>query len=111
MKHSEMINNLGIKIAYLLLKHKADLDVSIYMNNNRLTFRDYKFIFNSHIDVSEITEYSNKHSITMTFEGDFYHALNYNSNPLLVKKFIALLKEYGYYYEMGNAWNLALYKI
>lgn len=46
----------------------------------------------------------------MSFEGPFYHAMNYDGGAIL-EKFDDLLHEYGLYYELGDAWNLSLYKI
>jgi hypothetical protein len=59
---------------------------------------------------SNYTQYANDETITMTFEGDFYSCMNYGSNPILYEKFGELLKKYDLYFELGNAWNLALYK-
>ena len=51
--------------------------------------------------------------ISMSFEGGFYDVLNseewvsYIENE---KEFTELLKKYGCYYELGNAWNLSIYE-
>ena len=51
--------------------------------------------------------------ITMSFEGSFYNTLNYPEeyDYATVERFNDLLRAYGLCYEMGNAWNLSIYKI
>jgi len=59
-------------------------------------------------DVSEYMEYYNEDTITMSFEGILYQVLNYNVQGY--KEFKEFINSKGYYFEMGNAWNLALYE-
>lgn len=50
----------------------------------------------------------------MSFEGPFYEVLNGYAGDygwVVEEKFSDLLKKYGVYYELGNAWNLSLYQI
>lgn len=58
-------------------------------------------------------EYVNPKTLSMSFEGDLYHVLNaYTPGwTKLEDQFRNLLQSFGYYYEMGHAWNLTLYKI
>lgn len=52
--------------------------------------------------------------LSMSFEGPFYDIVNYNYSSKYCNKYVdefnAILDKYGYYYELGNAWNLSLYK-
>ena len=58
-------------------------------------------------------EYVNpRHILSMSFEGGLYDALNYGTPGTswrLQEKFTDLLNKYGFYYELGNAWNLTLF--
>lgn len=95
-------------------------DVSIFYNNRKINFRsswDRKtgtlcLDKSETEDVSpfEYFEYANPdHILSMTFEGPFYEAINYSGYKM--EQFSALLKQYGLYYELGNAWNLSLFPI
>lgn len=54
-------------------------------------------------------DYFNFDTITISFESVFYDVMNYNVKEYgLFDKFI---KSKGYYFELGNAWNLALYEL
>jgi len=62
---------------------------------------------------SEYSQYANDATITCTYEGAVYSALNndsYGMNPLR-EDLNDMLDEYGYYFEMGEAWNFALYEV
>lgn len=58
-------------------------------------------------------EYANPDTLSMSFEGNLYCVLNgymgYGQN--LEEEFLDLFYQYDCYYEMGNAWNLSVYKI
>ena len=57
-------------------------------------------------------EYANPETLSMSFEGPLYHVLNAYT-PGWVKKeeeFGNIFKKYGCYYEMGNAWNLSVFR-
>ena len=59
---------------------------------------------------SDYFRYANDDTISMSFEGGLYNVMNYG--PFDVREaFQDMLAEYGYYAELGNAWNLALYEI
>lgn len=62
-------------------------------------------------DVADYFEYYNRDTLSMSFDGDIYDVFNYDLFPSLLEKFDKLLESYGLYYELGNAWNLALYEI
>lgn len=58
-------------------------------------------------------EYANPNTLSMSFEGPLYEVLNACVHGWVKKEseFSKLFEKYGYYYEMGNAWNLAAYTI
>lgn len=55
-------------------------------------------------------EYNNPKTLTMTFEGPLYDALNYDSTDKTMEKINKIFDEYGLYAEMGYAWSLAAYE-
>lgn len=56
-------------------------------------------------------EYAHPDTLSMSFEGELYDMLNYERFAEELESFSKLINEFGYYYELGNAWNLSLYKI
>ena len=50
--------------------------------------------------------------LSMSFEGGLYDVFNGTSTRAynLQEEFNEILKGYGVYYELGNAWNLTLYE-
>lgn len=114
----DKINELVEKIVKLLDKHNYSGDTAIYFDNKRLaTFNDENYgiwILQSGYKGSDYTEYANNDTITMTFEGMFsiYNIINcYSSDEKFLGEFDRLLESYGYYYELGNSWNLSLYEL
>ena len=67
------------------------------------------------INPKDYFEYVNpEHIISMSFEGPLYECLNGYAGDFgwdIEEKFSKLLSGYGLYYELGNAWNLSLYKL
>lgn len=57
--------------------------------------------------------YANPKTVSMSFEGPLYEVLNgyVRGWVRLETSFLKLFKKYGYYYELGNAWNLSAYEI
>ena len=48
----------------------------------------------------------------ISFEGELYSLLNYGEDGWKFKEeFDTFLSKLGFYYELGEAWNLTLYKI
>ena len=66
------------------------------------------------IDPRDYFQYVNPdHILSMSFEGPFYECLNgYAGGPgyRIEEEFRQLLAKYGCYYELGDAWNLSVYK-
>lgn len=113
------IEKLALEITRVLDKHNSSSDTAIYFNNKRLaTFTDGsygKWVLQEGYKGSDYTDYANNETITMTFEGmgSLYDAINYfnSETQTLLLELDELFESYGYYYEMGNSWNLALFEI
>lgn len=60
---------------------------------------------------SEYFDYANDETISISFEGGFYMIMNGHSqgSARIEEEFYDICSKYGYYYELGNAWNLSLY--
>lgn len=56
-------------------------------------------------------EYSNPDTLTMTFEGPLYHAVNYGMGrgQKTWQEMDAIFARYGLYLEFGHAWSLTCY--
>ena len=60
---------------------------------------------------SDYSEYANDETMTIIFEESLlYDILNYCVLPKLEDEFYQIFIDNGYYYELGNAWNLSLYE-
>ena len=63
------------------------------------------------IKASEYMEYANDATITCSFEGRVHSHLNhFVGNGELGEELTTMLRDYGYWYELGNGWNFALYE-
>ena len=113
---------LAQEIYKLLLEHDMWIDVSIYYNGKRMSTSDGdNFRYNGPPFIEEdknpkdYFEYVNdEHILSMSFDGPLYDALNgYGGwdGWDIEERFSNLLSKHGLYYELGNAWNLTLYKI
>ena len=58
-------------------------------------------------------EYGNPETLSMSFEGPLYDVLNgYDYGwSKREEEFLKIFEKYGYYYEMGHAWNLSAYEL
>ena len=127
------------EIIDFLIKHYMFDGVCIYVNGHRYLdyktygaelYKEYKdedlgetvrVWKENECDPSRYFDYVNKklHFISMSFEGTFNSVLNFNGwdkesmkhYQNLEEEFCEILRKYGYYYELGNSWNLSCYKI
>lgn len=118
----EQTEELAQAIYQLLLRHEMWIDVCIYFNGKCMstsgkdetgmeTFRYNEAPFiEEDVDPHLYFNYVGP-TLSMSFEGPMYHALNYGGNDLFLTEFNALLRQYGLYYELGDAWNLSVYPI
>lgn len=113
----DKIEKLAYEIKELLDKYNYSGDTAIYFNNRRLTtFIDEgygRWVLQEGYKGSDYTHYANDGTITMTFEGigSIHDIINYEGNKGFLKELNKLFGSYGYYYELGNSWNLALYEM
>lgn len=56
-------------------------------------------------------EYHNDADFVIVTEGGLFRILNFDDPYDLTHEFSDLLESFNYYYELGHAWNLGLYKI
>ena len=95
--------------------------VSIYVNkkewsseNNKGTKKATKsgtLYYEVEKDVTKSVEYCNEKTVTITFVGPLYDALNLCENDTVRDELNRILSEYGLYLEQGFAWSLAAYKM
>lgn len=114
------------EIIEFLIEHNLWQDTYIYANHKRWGDEDpnekshKRFHYENDKDTSvfvEEREYNDSYKsdfLTMTFEGPVYEIFNYYL-PIrycdsIIKEFNDIISKYGYYYELGYAWSLALYK-
>jgi hypothetical protein len=55
--------------------------------------------------------YHNDSEFVIITEGGLHFALNYDYGTELTDEFEDLVSSFGYYYEIGNTWNIGFYKI
>lgn len=113
-------HNLLKDLINLLQKENCFQDTCIYIDDKRYFSEKCSWHTNQHfddelnlwyqdnIDVKDYIEYSNPDTLTVTFEGPLYHALNYD-NGNMETKLNHLFKKYGLYFEYGYAWSFTLY--
>tara|TARA_R110002096_G_scaffold136556_6_gene289286 strand:+ start:1669 stop:1989 length:321 start_codon:yes stop_codon:yes gene_type:complete len=97
-------------IERFIRKHNLDSDVRIYFSNKCWQYDSSgKKTILEDIKASDYFRWANDDTISMSFEGALNHALNMYNGSELYEKFNALDFD-GYYFELGNAWNLAFHK-
>ena len=103
------------KIEAWMKKNELQTDSRIYFGNKAWCYNSsgVKTVIED-IKATDYVEYGNNDTITMSFEGGMYSAMNYWwEQPRMNKlhnEFMDLIGGYGYYHELGNAWNLSLYQ-
>ena len=112
----------AFEIINFLIRHHMWIDTSVYVNGKRYSCYDgehyhydntWDCVFREdNIDPKKYIEYTSNF-LTMSFEGPFYDAINYNISAKYSDKIMAefddICHKYGKYYELGYSWSLALY--
>ena len=107
-----------------LLKKEIFDDTFIYVNGKRYGTYDgeknYNYGTNSWDDVyveenknaKDYFEYAGPY-LSMSFEGPLYDLLNYGFewNSHAEEELNEIFKKHGFYYELGNSWNLTAVKL
>lgn len=115
------IEKLAMQIRNLCIKHEVWIDTIIYFNGKAISTDDgdghygyndpAKLYVREDMNPKDYFEYVGD-ILSMSFEGPLYDIFNYGSNyGGFLDEFNRLLKQYGLYYELGNAWNLSLFEI
>lgn len=109
-----------------LIDHEMWIDTTIYFDGVAYSTDDGEghFYYNDPEHLVELPdknprdyfEYVNpNHILSMSFEGDLYDVLNYEwefpGYTELQEEFAAIFHKYGTYYELGDAWNMSVYKM
>jgi len=98
------------RIERFIRRYKLDQDVRIYFSNKCWDYDSCgKKTIIKDIKASDYCEYANDKTITMTFEGPMYHAMNMYSGYELYEGFDSLDFD-NHYFELGHAWSLSFYK-
>ena len=99
------------KMEKLMQKYSGNQlsDTRIYFGNKCWDYNGGEKTVIKDIKGSEFTEYANDQTITATFEGEIYDHVNAYNGWDFINELDELLEVYGYYKELGNAWNFALY--
>lgn len=117
------MEKLAMELIDLLIEHDMYIDVTIYVNNEmwsatrgrndieRHTPKQNTFFVTDNVDVSKRIEYANPDTITLTFEGPLYTALNYYDQSHIRDRLDKLFLRYHLYAEQGHAWSMALYPV
>ena len=93
-----------------MLRNGFDSDIRIYFNNRCWDYCEGVKTIIIGIKASDYTPFANDNTITMTFEGRLYKALNMHSTYKYINEFNELDFE-GYWFDFGNNWNLTFYKL
>ncbi len=117
------IRKLAVDIRQFLLDREMWIDTRIYFNGVAFATDDGKghFYYNDpkHLvelpdeDPHDYFEYVGPY-LSMSFEGPFYDVMNGYLGRWGYKveeEFHELLRKYGVYSELGNAWNLSVFDI
>ena len=117
---------LAKKIYKFLMERELWIDISIYYNGKVMTsggevngqwvcaYNENPLYFENKDPRTYFEYVADPHILSMSFEATFYDCMNGYAGEYgwqIVQDFEDLLAEYGLYYELGNAWNLTLYKI
>ena len=107
MKKSEIAR----KMEKLMQKYSGKRlnDTSIYFGGKCWRYKNGEKTVIQDMKGSQFTEYANDKTITVTFEGVIYDHVNGDYGWDFIDELDELLQPYGYYKELGEAWNFALH--
>ena len=98
------------RIEEFIRGYRLDQDVRIYFSNKCWDYDSSgKKTIIKDIKASDYCQYANDKTITMTFEGPMYHAMNMYNGYELYEKFCNLDFD-NHYFELGHAWSLSFYR-
>lgn len=100
------------RICNYLIENKLQDSTSIYYNGVVLKW-NYdlnKYIVTENVKATDYFEYAVNEHICMTFEGGLYHLINFCEDTEELDRFDMFIESLGLGYELGNSWNMVLYK-
>lgn len=99
------------EVALFIIKNSYGYDTRIYFNNMCYELSNNEITVLRNIKPSSYFEYANDETVSMSFEGSLYNAMNGFTGSRIYNSIESIFNKYGYYMEMGNAWNIAVYDI
>ena len=98
------------RIESFMKKHDLHYDVRIYFSGKAWDYDSWgKKTVIKDVKPSDYFDYANDDTISMSFEGPMNSVLNMYNGYELFDKFSELDFD-GYYFELGNSWNLAFHE-
>lgn len=98
------------RIEKFIREYRLDQDVRIYFSNKCWDYDSSgKKTIIKDIKASDYCKYANDKTITMTFEGPLYAALNMHTTYKLYDLFAEIDFD-NHYFELGHAWSLSFYR-
>lgn len=104
------LDKFAFEIIDFLKQKDMARSTRVYWNGRCYDGDNDSFIEN--IDPKDYFEFVGPY-LSMSFEGDLYDVINYayeSGYEILEQKFSAIFDKYGFYYELGDAWNLSAYE-
>lgn len=108
-QYKEKNEKLAHDLQKFLAKNQIG-DTSVYFNNKcfRIDSAGNVTILED-IKASDYFEFAHDEGVSMSFEGRLNHAINYDTDHTLLKKFNAIFEKHHCYYTLGYAWSLSVY--
>lgn len=113
------VTALGHELVDYLCQNHLEDDTYLYLCNQRWGFNDKGrqsqtpagtvYHITDDVDVTAQLEYANPDTVTMTFEGPLYMAINYSGSGRTQTALDKIAQKYGLYWEQGYAWSMATY--
>ena len=97
-----------------LVANQLHYAVTIYFNDVAYSFKDDGEITRRpDTKGSNYFHYANDDTVSMSFEGPLCEVLNFYHprSTELHEEFMQLVEKHGFWFEMGNHWNLSLYNM
>lgn len=111
MNREDLNKRAADEVALFIIKNNYGYDTRIYFNDICYELSNNEITVLRNIKPSDYFEYANNDTVSMSFEGPLYNAMNGYSSSKIYNTIESIFNKYGYYMEMGNAWNIAVYDL
>lgn len=111
MNREDRNKRVADEVALFIIKNNYGYDTRIYFNDICYELSNNEITVLRNIKPSDYFEYANNDTVSMSFEGPLYNAMNGYSSSKIYNTIESIFNKYGYYMEMGNDWNIAVYDI